>query len=114
MKRFFALFLAIIMALSLTACGGGKEPVETKAPSADSGSDNPILSQDDLDDFEDALDKLDALNYVYMDYNPEVSQIAFLANNPNMVQINVFGTKVTQSQANKCLDQSIIVNYDPT
>ena len=61
MKRFFALFLAIIMALSLTACGGGKEPVETKAPSADSGSDNPILSQDDLDDFEDALDKLDAL-----------------------------------------------------
>ena len=60
------------------------------------------------------LDKLDALNYVYMDYNAEVSQIAFLANNPNMVQINVFGTKVTQSQANKCLDQSIIVNYDPT
>ena len=60
------------------------------------------------------LDKLDALNYVYMDYNPEVSQIAFLANNPNMVQINVFGTKVTQAQANKCLDQSIIVNYDPT
>ena len=60
------------------------------------------------------LDKLDALNYVYMDYNAEVSQIAFLANNPNMVQINVFGTKVTQAQANKCLDQSIIVNYDPT
>ena len=60
------------------------------------------------------LDKLNALNYVYMDYNPEVSQISFLANNPNMVQINVFGTKVTQSQANKCLDQSIIVNYDPT
>ena len=54
------------------------------------------------------------VNYVYMDYNAEVSQIAFLANNPNMVQINVFGTKVTQSQANKCLDHSIIVNYDPT
>ena len=49
-----------------------------------------------------------------MDYNPEVSTIAFLANNPNMVQINVFGTKVSQSQANKCIDQSIIVNYDPT
>ena len=60
------------------------------------------------------LDKLNALNYVYMDYNPELSKIAFLANNPNMVQINVFGTKVTQAQANKCLDQSIIVNYDPT
>ena len=60
------------------------------------------------------LDKLDTLNYVYMDYNAEVSKIAFLADNPNMVQINVFGTKVTQSQANRCLDQSIIVNYDPT
>ena len=60
------------------------------------------------------LDKLDALNYVYMDYNAEVSKIDFLANNPNMVQINVFGTKVSQSQANKCIDHSIIVNYDPT
>jgi len=60
------------------------------------------------------LDKLDAVNYVYMDYNPEVSQISFLANNPNMVQINVYGTKVSQSQANKCIDHSIIVNYDPT
>ena len=60
------------------------------------------------------LDKLSALNYVNMDYYAEVSQIAFRANNPNMVQINVFGTKVTQSQANKCLDHSIIVNYDPT
>lgn len=60
------------------------------------------------------LDKISSLNYVYMDYNPEVSKIAFLADNPNMVQINVFGTKVTQSQANKCIDRSIIVNYDPT
>ena len=60
------------------------------------------------------LDKIRSLNYVYMDYNPEVSQIAFLADNPNMVQINVFGTKVTQAQANKCIDHSIIVNYDPT
>lgn len=60
------------------------------------------------------LDKLEALNYVYMDYNAEVSKIAFLADNPNMVQINVYGTKVPSSQANKCIDRSIIVNYDPT
>jgi hypothetical protein len=60
------------------------------------------------------LDKISSLNYVYMDYNPEVSTIAFLADNPNMVQINVFGTKVTQAQANKCIDHSIIVNFDPT
>lgn len=60
------------------------------------------------------LDKLNTLNYVYMDYNAELSKIAFLADNPNMVQINVYGTKVPTSQANKCLDRSIIVNYDPT
>ena len=60
------------------------------------------------------LDKLSALNYVYMDYNAEVSKIAFLADNPNMVQINVYGTKVSQAQANKCIDHSIIVNFDPT
>ena len=40
--------------------------------------------------------------------------IAFLADNQNMVQINVYGTKVPASQANKCIDHSIIVNYDPT
>ena len=60
------------------------------------------------------LDKLDALNYVYMDYNADISKIAFLADNPNMVQINIYGSKVSTAQANKCLDQSIIVNYDPT
>ena len=60
------------------------------------------------------LDKLDSLNYVYMDYNPEISKIAFLANNPNMVQINVYGTNVSRSEANKCIDRSIIVNFDPT
>ncbi len=60
------------------------------------------------------LDKISSLNYVYMDYNPEIAKIAFLADNPNMVKINVFGTKVTQAQANKCIDHSIIVNFDPT
>ena len=66
------------------------------------------------DPLEARLDKLEALNYVYMDYNAEVSKIAFLADNQNMVQINVYGTKVPASQANKCIDHSIIVNYDPT
>jgi hypothetical protein len=31
-----------------------------------------------------------------------------------MVQINVYGSKVSTAQANQCLDRSIIVNYDPT
>ena len=71
------------------------------------GSNNALTSLE-------PLDKISTLNYDYMDYNAEISKIDFLADNPNMVQINVFGTKVTQAQANKCIDRSIIVNYDPT
>ena len=62
----------------------------------------------------EALNKLNALNYVYMDYNAEISKIAFLADNPNMVQINVYGSQVPTSEANQCLDRSIIVNYSPS
>lgn len=60
------------------------------------------------------LEDMANLNYIYMDYNAEISQIRFLADNPNLIQVNVFGTKVTESEANKLLDRSIIVNYDPT
>ncbi len=60
------------------------------------------------------LDKLEAVNYIYMDYNEKLEKIGFLADNPNLVQINVYGTKVTEAQANRCLDRSIIVHYDPT
>ncbi len=59
------------------------------------------------------LDRLEALNYVYMDYNAEIEKIAFLADNPNLVQINVYGTKVNEAQATRCMDHSIIVHYNP-
>ena len=38
MKKFLALFLALVMVLSMAACGGSKAPAETKAPAADSGN----------------------------------------------------------------------------
>lgn len=38
MKRLFAMFLALCMALSLAACGGDKEPTSTKDPSAPAGT----------------------------------------------------------------------------
>ncbi len=60
------------------------------------------------------LDRMESLNYIYMDYNEKISKISFLADNPNMVQINVYGTKVSEAQANRCMDRSIIVHYDPT
>ena len=60
MKKLLALILALTMLLSLSACGGGENPKETTAP-VSGGNEDPILSQEDLEDFEDALDQLEAL-----------------------------------------------------
>ena len=34
MKKFLALLLALVMVMSLAACGGSDKPAETKAPEA--------------------------------------------------------------------------------
>ena len=34
MKKFVAMLLAVVMVLSLAACGGSSTPAETKAPAA--------------------------------------------------------------------------------
>lgn len=60
-----------------------------------------------------ALGGMENLNYVYMDYN-EISDITFLANCPNLIQVNVYGTNVSEDEVNTLLDRSIIVNFDPT
>ena len=39
MKKIIALLLALVMVLSLAACGGEKTPVETKAPEAPVGDE---------------------------------------------------------------------------
>ena len=58
-----------------------------------------------------ALGGMKQLTHVYMDYN-NISDISFLADCPNLVVVNVYGTKVTN--VDKLLQHSIIVNYDPT
>ena len=58
-----------------------------------------------------ALGGMKQLTHVYMDYN-NISNISFLADCPNLVVVNVYGTKVTN--VDKLLQHSIIVNYDPT
>ena len=60
-----------------------------------------------------SLGGMENLNYVYMDYN-EISDISFLVNCPNLIQVNVYGTKVSEADVNNLLDRSIIVNFDPT
>ena len=60
------------------------------------------------------LEDLQRLNYIFMDYNEEISALRFLADNPNLIQVNVYGTQVPTSEVNPLIDRSIIVNYDPT
>jgi len=52
------------------------------------------------------------LNNVFMDYNPEIESVKELASCPVLIQVNVFGTKVTE--VNALTDQSILVNFNPT
>ncbi|MBO5837448.1 MAG: leucine-rich repeat domain-containing protein [Oscillospiraceae bacterium] len=60
----------------------------------------------------DPLSGLKHLNKVNMDYNPKLSSIKSLAKCPVLVEVNVYGTKVTSVSA--LTDIKIIVNYDPT
>lgn len=59
----------------------------------------------------DALSGLLHLNHVYMDYNASISSIKALQNCPVLVQVNVYGTKVTK--VSTLTDQGVIVNYKP-
>ena len=59
----------------------------------------------------DTLSGLPSLNNVFMDYNPELTSIDSLASCPMLIQVNVYGTKVTEVEA--LTNQSIIVNYNP-
>ncbi len=69
------------------------------------GSHNQIESLE-------SLKGLKRLNFVHMDYNPELDSVAPLASCPLLIQVDVYGTKVTEVDA--LTYQGIIVNYDPT
>ena len=61
-----------------------------------------------------SMGSMSALNYVYLDYNAELADISFLVNCHKLVQVNVYGTAVPTDSVNKLIDQSVIVNFDPT
>ncbi len=58
------------------------------------------------------LKGLKKLNNVFMDYNEKISSVSVLSDCPLLIQVNVYGTKVTNVSA--LTSQSIVVNYDPT
>ncbi len=57
------------------------------------------------------LSGLTSLNNVLMDYNSGIKSVNVLANCPNLVSVNVYGTKVTD--VSSLTAQNIIVNYNP-
>ena len=57
------------------------------------------------------LGNLKNINNISMDYNENIQSVEALANCPVLIQVNVFGTKVTDVKM--LTDQSIIVNYNP-
>ena len=68
------------------------------------GTNNQLSSIDILGNFK-------SLNNVFMDYNIEISSVEALMGCPVLIQVNVYGTKVTEVEM--LTKQSIIVNYNP-
>ena len=52
------------------------------------------------------------LNNVLMDYNPDLESVEPLKDCPRLIQVNVYGTGV--SEVSFLTDQSVIVNFNPT
>lgn len=68
------------------------------------GSHNLLISIEELAE-------LPALNNVLLDYNPDLVDVSPLDTCPVLIQLNAYGTKVTDVEF--LLDKSIIVNYNP-
>ena len=79
--------------------------------SVDCGLVNIDGSYNQLDTLK-PLAGLKKLNNVFMDYNKYVSTLKWLVDCPVLIQVNVYGTNVTQ--VGVLTSQSVIVNYDPT
>ena len=58
------------------------------------------------------LSGLQWLNVVNLDYNEELDSVEALADCPNLIKVDLFGTRVTD--VSSLTQQSIIVNYNPT
>lgn len=68
------------------------------------GSHNKLTSLNNLSG-------LKSLNRVDMDYNADISSVSSLAKCPVLLEVNVYGTGVTDVTA--LTNQCIVVNYDP-
>lgn len=85
----------------------------TSLPNWSDGSNLVIFSAayNDIQDIS-SMALLQRLNQVDLDYNARLSDVSSLANCPLLIEVNLFGTRVTDVSMLK--EQSIIVNYNPT
>lgn len=61
-----------------------------------------------------ALAGLPRLNYVFLDYNPDLSDVSALTSCSLLAQLDVFGTQVTSDSVAPLISMDVVVNYDPT
>jgi len=86
----------------------------TELPAFD--PDTSVLIHLDLDSNQisdvSALAGIDTLNYLYLDYN-QVKDLTPLADNRNLVQVNVWDNAITEESVEVLGAASIILNYNP-
>lgn len=56
------------------------------------------------------LSGLANLNNVYMDYNPEITSVSCLSNCYKLIEVNVYGTKVTDTSSLTSMDVLVVSN----
>ena len=86
----------------------------TELPAFD--PDTSVLVHLDLDNNQisdvSTLAGIDTLNYLYLDYN-QVKDLTPLADNRNLVQVNVWDNAITEESVEALGEASIILNYNP-
>ena len=60
-----------------------------------------------------SLSHLHQLNYVTFDYNPSLTDISPLLSCDHLIEVNIYGSQVSESVVGQLVDRSIIVNYNP-
>ena len=98
---------------ALTQFNGNNNQI-TAVPDFDEANSDLQIFRVDNNQVEDlsGLAGINSLNYVYADYN-KVKTILPLADNINLIQVNVWDNPIPEEDVKALQEHSIIVNYNP-
>ena len=98
---------------ALTQFNGNNNQI-TAVPDFDEANSDLQIFRVDNNQVEDlsGLAGINSLNYVYADYN-QVKTILPLADNINLIQVNVWDNPIPEEDVKALQEHSIIVNYNP-